>query len=298
MKQKHNFILSIAFMTLLAVLLGGATQQLFADSKGSSKNGYLGVGIRDISSTLKNQLGIDGGVAVTWVDENSPADKAGLQDDDIIVKVNDKMIKKPSTLSRIIKKHEPGTKVKIEYYRNGKQKSVDVEIGSMKKHKSFSCHDGDKNFCISVFSGPYLGVHLFDLNKDLAPYFSVNENEGVLIGEVNEESPAAEAELKAGDVIIKMENENVSSVEEVINILSDYDADDEITIEVIRQKKKQSFKVVLAERDHDKHHMFLPDLPHKKLMFKYFDDHGDDFDADEDQVIKIKKKQKNMKGFI
>ncbi len=99
----------------------------------SKLSGYLGVHIQDVSSALKKQLGISGGALIKEVEENSPADKAGLEEDDIILEVDSSKIRKPSTLSRVIRRKKPNSKARLVFLRNGKKQSVDVTIGESKK---------------------------------------------------------------------------------------------------------------------------------------------------------------------
>ncbi|MBN2011548.1 PDZ domain-containing protein [candidate division KSB1 bacterium] len=267
-------------------------------------SGFLGVNIRDISSTLEKQLGIEGGAVVTWVEEDSPAGKAGILEDDVIIQVNDKMIKKSTTLSRIIRRMNPGDKAKVTLYRDGKKKVAEVTIGESPKPQKHTMKLNDNRKVIKMMTGSaYMGVELQNLNDDLAPYFSVKPTDGVLVTEVKNDSPAAKSGLKAGDVLTKVAGETVASAEDVIEILSEYEADDEVSVDFIRQKDQQSTKVILAERD-DQNIFLSKGFPHQKMMHMQIQ--GDDEDMDMPCIpeqmpgkqIRIEKKIHTTDGFI
>ena len=96
----------------------------------------------------------------------------------------------------------------------------------------------------------YLGVEMRNLNDDLAGYFGVKAEEGVLVLEVVEDSPAEGAGIKAGDVIVSIGGEEVGEAQDIQKVLHDYDPGEEVEVVVMRHKKRQSFKVELDERDH------------------------------------------------
>ena len=290
MKQKifYSFIVALGLFLIVAVV--GQDYTWGSESNFSKKKGYLGVSVRRLTSSLKKELKIDHGVVVSWIKEESPADDAGIMEDDVIVEVDGKKIKRPETLTRIIRKIKPGTEVKVVLYSDGKKETVDVKIGKVRSKYSFSFGDSDNSFFM-IGSTPYMGVSLQELNKDLAEYFSVKHDEGALITDVEEDSPAEEAGLKAGDVILKVENEKISEPDDVKEMVAEFEEYDEISVEVMRHKKKKTFKVVLDENGEFNHNIFLNRLPklkrlEEKLKMK-LDHHKDDIEKIE---IKLQKK--------
>jgi len=244
--QKKMILLSA-----MALILVGASFVLnhrsLADDEKVSK-GFLGVVVRDLSSALKSQLNLESGVVVTGVEEDSPAEDAGIQEDDIITDLDTQKIKGTSSLSRLIRKMKPGTEVKIHLYRNGQKNVINVKIGNMPKTRD--CYAGNFQRPLVHFKrGAYVGIHMQELNEDLAPYFGIKSKEGVLILNVVKNSPAGEAGIKAGDVLTKIGDEKVSAIDDVMEILSDHEKGDELSFEVVRQKSSKSFKVILKEKD-------------------------------------------------
>jgi len=232
----------------LSLVLVGATSSLMAAEGKSPGKGYLGLYVERLSKEEKKEIGIDHGVLVTRVAKGEAADKAGIEEDDVIQFFNDEKIRRPDDLIDAVRDCKPGTQTKVKLVRDGKAKEVSVTLGKLKsKFRGFRWGDHKGYFYISG-EGGYLGVHLQTLNKDLAEYFGVKEDEGALILKVEEKSPAEKAGLKAGDVIIQIEGKSISKPEDVSDILSDLEEGDEVTMQLIRHKKKSTVKAELEEK--------------------------------------------------
>ena len=119
--------------------------------------------------------------------------------------------------------------------------------------------DGDRGF---------MGVELDDLNEQLGEYFGVDDGEGALISKVRDNSPAAEAGLKAGDVIVSVNGESVEDAGEVHEAMADTEPEQEIEVNIIRKGKTKTLKVVLGEMPDDEF-VFDFDMPHMPKMMKY-----------------------------
>jgi len=134
--------------------------------------------------------------------------------------------------------------------------------GTMKKIMKIKGDD------MVFFSGPraFLGISMQTLNEQLAEYFGA---EGVLVQEIVEDSPAEEAGLKAGDVIVKMDGEDVEDTDDVAKFMSDREKGDEVEIKVRRKGKNKSFKVTLGEQENND--FAFHGMPH----MEYFDHDGD-----------------------
>lgn len=265
--KRNLVIVSTLLFILLGMSLAFTQNALSATEKETSKPGYLGVSVEPLNRSLKKDLKADYGVVITDISTDSPADKYGLMEDDVIQKVNDIMIRRPSTLTRIIRKIAPGEEAKILVIRDGKEKSLNVVIGRLKKSQDLSAFAFAKDaFALKAFGGrAFLGVQLFELNDELAQYFGVKPDDGVLILEVEEESPAEKAGIKAGDVITKIDKEAVSEPAAIQEIISEFDEDDEIEIEIIHKNNKKTMKVRLEEREDVNQIYFSPQQHIQKL---------------------------------
>ena len=169
---------------LLAVLAVG----LSASATGTQKKvrkGYLGVSIERLSILEKRELGLSHGILVSDVVKKSPADKAGILEDDILLYFAGKKIRKPADLTERVRETAPKTEVKVTLFRNGKRMDLNVTIGRLRNRYGL----GGNTLIWSVGSG-YLGVRMHEMNDDLAAYFGIKEDEGVLVLSVVEESPA------------------------------------------------------------------------------------------------------------
>jgi len=249
MKKKY---VVLGLSILLSVWIFTAMDCSIAKERSNKKRAYLGVSVDELNRREKKELSAEFGVIVRRVVIDSPADECGIMEDDVIQLVNDIKIRTPQTLTRIIRKFNPGEKVKITLIRDGNQKIITVVFDKTKNDRgyAFSLGGSDKNL-ISIFAGEraYLGVRLHELNEKLAPYFGVKADEGALVLEVEEDSPAEKAGLQSGDVITKVNGEKISRPDDVTEILSDLEEDEEVEISIVRKNNSQTIKVILEKRE-------------------------------------------------
>ena len=116
----------------------------------------------------------------------------------------------------------------------------------------------------------YLGVKLASLNPDLAAYFE-STDEGVLVLEVLNDSPAEESGIKAGDVLLALNDEKVESPDAVVEFLEDFEKGDEITVRLLRKGKEQTVKVVLDETPGPHHKIIQMGDPEHKIIIPDID---------------------------
>jgi C-terminal processing protease CtpA/Prc len=222
----------------------------FSDATAASRRpGYLGVSIEKLSFDDKKELKVDFGVLVGDVSEDSPAEKAGIREDDVIQYFNGDKIRRTQDLIRRVRETKPGTKVKIGLVRESKTMEVEAEIGRFHRSEIIVGGQDERRFRYSGRGGRALGVRLHDLNPDLSEYFKVKEDEGALVTEVEDDSPAEKAGIKAGDVIVKIDGDPVTGPDDVAEILSDRDEGDEVEITLIRKGIKQTVKAEVEERN-------------------------------------------------
>ncbi len=169
---------------------------------GNVTRGWLGVQIQPVSKDIATSIGLDEpmGTLIAAVTEDSPAEKSGLRRGDTILKVDGADVKGPKELSRAVAKLKPGTSVEMTVFRNGKQRKIDVSIGTMPGEKlagmtprSDSESDADRK-----------------LGLALAP---AEDGEGVVVANVMPGSPAAEQGIRPGDVILEIDGASVDQPE-------------------------------------------------------------------------------------
>jgi len=180
------------------------------------ESGWLGVGLENLSPIIARHLGIDEnqtGVVVNEVQKNSPADKAGIKNYDIITKYNNKDIRNPGELAFQVKRTKPGSKVKIEVLRSGKKRNIELIIES---RVAFS----DEKETSSIQSS--FGLVLENINQSTIARNNLNNvkpNDGVLVSQVQFNTPASKANIAVGDIIVEVNKAKVSNLEDYFNAL-------------------------------------------------------------------------------
>jgi serine protease Do len=192
------------------------------------------------------------------VEDDGPADEAGLKDGDVIVAFNGKKVDDPDDLRELARDTEPGEIVEIEVIREGKTKKLTLTVGEWPDEPSWITlgdleFDGDDvrhhlDKMVYAFSPkPRLGVEVTELDDDLASYFKTKAGTGVLVLKVNEESVALDAGVKAGDIIVKVGDEEVSSVDALRESVEDYEEGDEFAIQVVRKGKQKTLTATMDD---------------------------------------------------
>jgi len=220
----------------------------------AKKKGWLGVSIMSVNEDVKEdwELSVDKGVLVTYVIEDSPADEAGIKKGDVILKYEGRSVKYSDELVEYVRKTPPGEKAKIEIDRSGKSKKFEVKIEKNKSKMVFKSF-GDRGHGFTFYSNDnesgFLGVDMYDLTDGLREYFNVEDDEGVLVVNVIEDSPAEKAGFKSGDIIVKVDKRVIEDSDDLRKAISRHEPDEKVKIEYIRNSKKSSKTVTLGERE-------------------------------------------------
>ncbi len=234
------------FVLLLAFFFTAMSTEAQPAAK---KRGWLGIAVQELTPSLRDalDLGDRTGLLISDVEDDSPAEEAGLREEDVILEFNGQTVEKAKELVRLVRKTPPGTRVKIKIFRDGEEKTIEVEVGRMPRRRWGFSFMNPGAFMRFTSGRASLGVRVEDLNPDLGKYFGVEDGRGVLILEVLEDSPAEDAGLKAGDVILQLEDEKINDVDDLLDVLEDYDPGDEVTVEILRHGKKREFHVELDD---------------------------------------------------
>ena len=186
---------------------------------GEVRRGLLGIDIRNIGPLMAEAMGMENtrGVLVAGVREDSGAEEAGLQVDDVIVAVDGNPVRNITELKSRIGATPPGTKVEVGFLRDGKRQKVTVKLGEVTQEALAKGRSGGDEVETSS-----LGLRLRDLTPELVQRFSYDEDDGgVLITGVRPGSEAARRGLRRGDLIVNVNRQPVNSVMEYREILEE-----------------------------------------------------------------------------
>jgi serine protease Do len=183
---------------------------------------YLGIGIQEITGDRAKALGLkeEGGVEITRVSPDSPAERAGLKAGDVLLTYNGTKIDGIEQLSRLVRETPVGRDVKIELWRNGSAQTVTARIGQHPLPglpEGFNWRMPDIPRMIQGMRSPLLGIEAESIDGQLAQYFGVSD--GVLVRSVMKGSLAEKAGIKAGDVITRVDDARVTSAADISNRL-------------------------------------------------------------------------------
>ena len=278
MKTSAMFLMCITVLGLSAITGNAIAAH---HEKSTPMPPWLGVAVSELPFDAFSELNIDYGVSVDEVREGSPAEKAGLRADDVIVKLDGKPVFSVSRLQWLVRTYEVGDDVLLDIRRDGDARQISVTLAARDSkragHPLLPRHHG-------ATSGSFLGVTLQELGDDLREHFGAPADQGVLIAKVVDDSPAAEAKLQVGDVIVRMDRKRIRQISDVYRVLRYFDAGDEIEVEVVRDRQRLVLNVTLAARahKHGDHHgghphwppHFSPEYWHNQL--KRYRDHWRD----------------------
>ena len=232
-------------------------------------SGYLGVFTEDITKDNLSQYGLREarGVGITEVAKDSPAEKAGLRKGDVITRFDGEVVSSARKLSRLVGEVAPDHKVTIGISRSGSEQEVAVTVGKRENEFSgvrrmtiprdsfqrFENMPGWENFGNGNFafgSTRRIGITTTTLTKQLADYFGVVDGKGVLVTAVSDNSPAAKAGIRAGDVITAVDGEKIESAGDLARAVSKQ-KDGDVTLTVVRDKNQRTIKVTPEKSENE-----------------------------------------------
>jgi serine protease Do len=178
---------------------------------GKVSRGRLGVLIQEVNQDLANSFGLakPAGALVSSVEKGSPAEKAGIESGDVILKFNGKEINSSRDLPSMVADITPGETAKVEIWHGGKIREVSVDVGEMKVA-------GNEEKSVKGAQGG-LGLAVRPLSPDERKQAEVAE--GLLVEDVTD-GPAAKAGIQSGDVILSVNGEKVGSAEKLHSLVA------------------------------------------------------------------------------
>lgn len=175
--------------------------------KGRVSRSWLGVLIQGMDQKLAKSFGLDKpqGALISEVVEGGPSAKAGITAGDVILEFDGKPVRESSELPLLASQAGVGRAVPVLVLRDGKRQNMKVTLGEMPSQEQLATNGegGDA-------AGPSIGVTVSDITPELKERFDLKEKAGVVITQVEPGSPAEEAELRAGDLVIKLDGKAVT----------------------------------------------------------------------------------------
>ncbi|HEY0004629.1 MAG TPA: PDZ domain-containing protein [Pyrinomonadaceae bacterium] len=226
---------------------------------------FLGIVPEDVTRENMSRYGMGEprGVAVKRVVESSPAERAGLKAGDVIVRFDSEPVTSLRKLNRLIAEAAPEQSVRLAISRNGQEQELVAKLDSkrefsrafgglmppgampgienMPRVEDFPPSGGEP-FTLIMGGQRRIGITTQPLTKQLGAYFGVADGRGALVTNVREDSPAAKAGLRAGDVITEIDGQAIQSANEITRAINRQQEGD-VSLTVIRDKSRRTIKV-------------------------------------------------------
>ena len=235
-----------------------------SDDEGGGGSSYLGVDIDDVSAERLSALKLkeEHGAEITMVDQDAPAGKAGLHDHDVIVSVNGAAVDSAAQLRRMIKETPPGRIVTLGISRDGQPLSIKVQLADRRKSMAWepknlelpkvkdmpSMPDFDLPVSVViVHSSARSGLMVENISPQLGDFFGVKGGKGILVRSVEKGSRGEKAGFRAGDVIIKVNNQVVHDTSDFTHVLRSLSGST-TPVTVMRDKREQNLTLSLPQK--------------------------------------------------
>ncbi len=199
---------------------------------GEVRRALLGVSMRGVTSVDAEYYGLPRatGVLVEDAPQGGPAQSAGIRQEDVIVAIDGEPVERPGQLQLRIAQRRPGDQVTVRFYRDGEPREVQVRLGEA----DLAPRTARAPTPQEPRAAERLGVDVSDLTPDLAAEAGYEVAEGVIIRQVTPTGPAGRAGVMSGELILEINREAVSNVDDVDRLLSDIQGGDIVSLRLGR----------------------------------------------------------------
>jgi len=271
--MSHRILLCMALLSLAA---GVQAAEVGSDRPGENWNwgygveeggggsSYLGVDIADVTTERLGALKLkeEHGAEVTMVDQDAPAGKSGLKEHDVILSLNGAAVESAAQLRRMIRETPAGRVVTLGVSRDGQSQSIKVQLAG--RSKSMAMHNmpnikiampampalADLDIPVSVViahSSLRSGLMVENITSQLGEFFGVKNGNGVLVRSVEKGSRSEKAGFRAGDVIVRVNNQPVHDTSDFTRALRATSAG-AAAVTVVRDKREQNLNLTLPDK--------------------------------------------------
>lgn len=234
-------------------------------SEDSGAGAYLGVDIADVTGERLSELKLkeEEGAEVTMVDADAPAGKAGIKEHDVILTMNGTTVESAAQLRRMIHETPAGRVVTLGLSRDGQPMTVKVQLADRNKEfamtgpKTKEFHLEIPEFHLPEIDLPSFnmvvvtqsgrsGLTVENITPQLGEFFGVKNGNGVLVRNVEKGSRAEKAGFRAGDVIVRVNDQPVHDTSDFTHAVRSHKSGS-VSVSVIRDKKEQNLELALPE---------------------------------------------------
>ncbi|MGA2423553.1 MAG: PDZ domain-containing protein [Terriglobales bacterium] len=233
------------------------------NSEEGGGSSYLGVDIADVSPERLGELKLkeEHGAEVTMVDQDAPAGKAGLHEHDVIISLNGTAVESAAQLRRMIREMPPGRVVNLGISRDGQPLAIKVQLADRRKSMAWEPNvkvdipkidipamDFDLPVSVVVVhSSMRSGLMVENITSQLGDFFGVKDGNGVLVRSVEKGSRGEKAGFRAGDVVVKVNNQPVHDTSDFTHALRSTSGGT-AAVTVMREKREQNLTLTLPDK--------------------------------------------------
>ncbi|OJH38111.1 trypsin-like peptidase domain-containing protein [Cystobacter ferrugineus] len=191
------------------------------EKEGAVTRAWLGIGIQDLDEDIARalQLPVKEGAIVNQVNDNSPAGRAGMKVDDVIVSIDGQKVGSGSSLTRSVALKKPGSTSALEVFREGKRQTLKVQLGTRPDLENLGVRPRQGQEDEEQSSKARVGVSLSNLDPRIAERAGLDSARGAMVTEVQPGSPAERAQLEPGMVVVEVNRKPVASAQELASII-------------------------------------------------------------------------------
>jgi len=229
--KKMKLIASFGFM----ILLIAAVLPLSADEEGKA---FVGIYPGDIWDY--EDAGVEYGIIVNGVIEDTPAKESGMMSKDIILEMDGTKLFNHDQFTKMLKMYKPGQKVKFKIYRDGDEKTIKLTLANK------------ADFEPKPEYKAYLGVYLSDMKEKEYEKKGLNTKYGVLISDIVKDGPSAEAGILGGDIMLDLAGQHVYTSDQISKMLVGMEPEQSVTVDIFRDGEYKTFNVVLGKKEINK----------------------------------------------
>jgi serine protease Do len=201
---------------------------------GRVTRGFLGFAPESMNVVEKQRYGVQNGVLVMSVEEGTPAAKAGLQVEDVVTQVDGQPVDNEAALRELIARTAPGTKMTLTVRRDGKDLTLNSTVAEAPGAQVAAAPAAP---AAAPRQQGKLGVGVADITPEIARQLNMDANaKGAVVGEVTPGSPAQEAGIRPGDILLRVNGKQINQSSDVAGAVQSLKPGDEASLVIRRDK--------------------------------------------------------------